>query len=82
MKEILQEYATYNLLANQKITQSVLAMDEALQQQLVSSSYPNIYSTVLHIWDAESSCEWTAEPVGFMERVCGRGKRTQAKACF
>ena len=54
MKEILEEYASYNLLANQKISQSILSMDEVLQQQLISSSYPNIYSTVLHLWDAES----------------------------
>ena len=54
MKELLEEYASYNLLANQKITQAILAMDEALVQQIVPSSFPNIYATILHIWDAES----------------------------
>jgi uncharacterized damage-inducible protein DinB len=54
MKELLEEYAAYNLLANQKITQAILSMDEALHQQLVPSSFPNIYSTILHMWDAES----------------------------
>lgn len=54
MKEILEEFATYNLLANQKITQAILSMDDHLQQQAISSSFPNLYSTVLHIWDAES----------------------------
>ncbi len=54
MKEILEEYATYNLLANQKITQAILSMDESLHQQIVPSSFPNIYSTILHMWDAES----------------------------
>jgi uncharacterized damage-inducible protein DinB len=54
MKELLEEYASYNLLANQKITQAILAMDEALVQQVVPSSFPNIYATILHIWDAES----------------------------
>lgn len=54
MKELLEEYASYNLLSNQKITQAILAMDEALVQQVVPSSFPNIYATVLHTWDAES----------------------------
>jgi hypothetical protein len=39
MKDLLQEYATYNLLANQKITQAILGMEESLHQQLVVSSF-------------------------------------------
>ncbi len=54
MKEILQEYAIYNLLANQKITDAILSMDELLQQQHVASSFSNLYATVLHLWDAET----------------------------
>ena len=54
MKDLLQEYATYNLLANQKITQAILSMEESLHQQLVVSSFPNLSATILHMWDAES----------------------------
>jgi uncharacterized damage-inducible protein DinB len=54
MKEILEEYASYNLSAHQKIMNTILMMDENLQQQVVPGSFPNIYSTVLHIWDSES----------------------------
>jgi uncharacterized damage-inducible protein DinB len=28
--------------------------DEHLHQQIVKSSFPNLYATVLHMWDAES----------------------------
>ena len=54
MKDLLQEYATYNLLANQKITQTILGMEETLHQQTVISSFPNLHATILHMWDAES----------------------------
>jgi uncharacterized damage-inducible protein DinB len=54
MKELLQSYASYNFWAHQSITDVILNMDENLHQQIVKSSFPNLYATVLHIWDAES----------------------------
>ena len=54
MKEILQQYAAYNLWANQKLLDVIVKLDENVQQQIVASSFPNLYATVLHIWDAES----------------------------
>ena len=54
MKEILQLYAAYNHWANQRITEAILKLDENLQQQIVASSFPNLYATVLHMWDAEN----------------------------
>lgn len=54
MKEILQQFAAYNCWANQKITDTVLKLDENTQQQIVAGSFPNLYATVLHMWDAES----------------------------
>jgi uncharacterized damage-inducible protein DinB len=55
MKEILQQYAAYNSWANQKLFDIILKLDENLQQQIVASSFPNLYATVLHMWDAESA---------------------------
>jgi uncharacterized damage-inducible protein DinB len=55
MKEILQSYASYNYWAHQSITDVILNMDENLHQQIVKSSFPNLYATVLHIWDSESA---------------------------
>ena len=54
MKQVLQAYASYNHWANKEITSAILEMDENLHQQIVKSSFPNLYATVLHIWDAES----------------------------
>jgi uncharacterized damage-inducible protein DinB len=55
MKDTLQEFARYNLWANQTITSTILGLDEHLHQQHSPSSFPNLYATVLHMWDAESA---------------------------
>lgn len=54
MKEILEQYAAYNLWANERLLKVVLGLDENLQQQVLSSSFPGLYVTFLHIWDTES----------------------------
>lgn len=54
MKDILSQFATYNLWANQKLLDVILAMTEEKQNQEVPGSFKNLYSTVLHMWDAES----------------------------
>jgi uncharacterized damage-inducible protein DinB len=54
MKTLLDQYAAFNLWANQRMTDAILEMDEHQQQQVVKSSFPNIYATVLHLWDVES----------------------------
>lgn len=54
MKELLKQYATYNIWANQQIFPVILALTEAQQMQELPSSYNNLYKTVLHMWDAES----------------------------
>ena len=54
MKELLLQYAMFNLWANQRMSDAILAIDENLQQQVLKSSFPNLYATVLHLWDVES----------------------------
>lgn len=54
MLQLLQNYAAFNVWANQTITDAILEMDEHTHQQIVKSSFPNLYATVLHMWDAES----------------------------
>lgn len=56
MKEVLQQYASYNLWANQILLKPVLALNETQQQQTVASSYGSLQATLLHMWDAESIC--------------------------
>lgn len=54
MLQLLQSYAAYNYWANKTMTDAILEMDEQLHQQIIKSSFPNLYATVLHLWDAES----------------------------
>ena len=54
MKQSLVHFAAYNHWANRVLCDAVLSLKEGLHEQIVVSSFPNLYSTLLHIWDAES----------------------------
>ena len=53
MKKLLLQYVSYNFWANERIVGVLDQLDkEVLDQQLISS-FPNLRSTMYHIWDAE-----------------------------
>jgi uncharacterized damage-inducible protein DinB len=54
MKELLSQLAAYNIWANQKIFETILALPEEKQKQELPSSFKSLYTTVLHMLDAES----------------------------
>ncbi len=54
MKQMLVEYARYNLWANENLITLFRSVDDALITQYVESSFPSIRKTLLHIWDAEA----------------------------
>jgi uncharacterized damage-inducible protein DinB len=54
MKELLQQYAAYNVWANQQLTERVLKLPEAQQVQNIPNSFPSLHLTILHLWDAGS----------------------------
>ncbi len=54
MKELLQQYAAYNVWANQKLLEAVLKLPEESWHREIASSFPSLHTTVLHMWDAES----------------------------
>jgi uncharacterized damage-inducible protein DinB len=54
MKELLKQYASYNVWANERLCSLVVTMPEELAHQTVVSSFPTIHKTLLHVWDAES----------------------------
>lgn len=54
MKELLMQFAAYNLWANQKLLEQILSLPEEKQKAEVLSSFSSLYATVLHMWDAES----------------------------
>lgn len=54
MKEILKQYAAYNVWANQRIFDVVKSLNNDLLNQSIASSFPSVIKTLLHIYDAES----------------------------
>ncbi len=55
MKELLRQYAAYNLWANKKLMEAILELPEGLAEQEVKSSFPTLQKTILHMWDAETA---------------------------
>ena len=54
MKELLKQLASYNIWANQKIFETILALPAEKQTAEVHSSFKSLHLTILHMWDAES----------------------------
>lgn len=54
MKELLKQYATYNIWATKRILDIILTMPEEKQMAELPSSFTSLFKTVLHMLDAES----------------------------
>ena len=54
MKEFLSQLAAYNIWANHKLLEAILALPEEKQKQELPSSFNSLYTTVLHMFHAES----------------------------
>ncbi len=54
MKELLTQYAAFNVWATQRITDVILQLPEEKINAEITSSFPSLYTTVLHLLDAES----------------------------
>ncbi|MEI2738631.1 MAG: DinB family protein [Chitinophagaceae bacterium] len=54
MKELLKQYAAYNIWASQQILEVILTLQEEKQKAELPSSFNSLYKTILHMWDAES----------------------------
>lgn len=54
MKELLKQYAAYNVWASQRILDVIMALPEEKYLAEVPSSYNSLYKTIYHMWDAES----------------------------
>lgn len=55
LSTLLNEYAAYNLWANQRFVQRLLEEPAALLDAETASSFPSLRRTVLHIRDAENA---------------------------
>ena len=53
MKELLQQYAGYNVWANKLIIDALLKLDEGAVDREINSSFRSLRKTVYHTWGAE-----------------------------
>jgi uncharacterized damage-inducible protein DinB len=53
MKELLQQYAAYNIWATKLLTDRISKLSEDEINKEIISSFPSIYKTLQHIWLAE-----------------------------
>lgn len=54
MKELLKQFAAYNIWAHQQIMDVILALPDEKHKAELPASFPSLYKTALHMWDAES----------------------------
>jgi len=54
MKALVKQYASYNVWANNKLFERMLALNEEQIHKEIPNSFPSFYKTVLHLLDAES----------------------------
>lgn len=55
MKELLQQYAAYNLWANKLLVDRISKLSEADLSREIASSFPSFYTTIQHMWLAEEA---------------------------
>lgn len=53
MKELLQQYAAYNIWANKILLDRISKLPEEKIMQEIASSFPSLYKTTAHLWFAE-----------------------------
>lgn len=66
MKQLIDQYAAYNLWANTRLVERLQREPEALLDRHVKSSFPGLRATVLHIRDSTNA--WYARVFG-VERM-------------
>jgi uncharacterized damage-inducible protein DinB len=54
MKQLLQQYAAYNLWASKRILERILLLNDDSLNKEVGGSFSSIFKLILHMWDAES----------------------------
>ena len=54
MKEILDQYAAFNLWANQRMIDTIFLLSKEETATAINSSFSSIDNTLAHMWEAES----------------------------
>jgi uncharacterized damage-inducible protein DinB len=55
MKEVLQQYFTYHSWANRRLIDCILSLPADMHTREIASSFPSLYETLKHMWNAEST---------------------------
>jgi uncharacterized damage-inducible protein DinB len=53
MKALLQQYAEYNIWANKILFDRIGKLSESQLHQEIANSFPSVYKTIVHMWQAE-----------------------------
>lgn len=89
MKELLTQYAEYNIWANKRIIDIMLKLEPSLADKEIASSFPSLKTTAYHIWGAENIWlqrlqlteypTWVANDFkGSFEEACAEWQRVSA----
>jgi len=54
VKQILQQLAAYNIWANERLIDCMMALPEEWFMKELAGSFPSLHATLMHILDAES----------------------------
>jgi uncharacterized damage-inducible protein DinB len=54
MEGLLQQYSAYNVWANDTLLQRIHALNGEQVHATLPSSFPSVYKTLLHMWQAEN----------------------------
>lgn len=54
MKNLLVQYAQYNVWANEQLLKIALQLSNEQQQQAIESSFSSVHATIFHVLDAET----------------------------
>ncbi len=55
MKELLQQYAAYNIWATKQLVERITKLSNEEITREIASSFPSLYKTVQHMWLAEEA---------------------------
>lgn len=53
MKQIVNQYAAYNLWANTIFIDYIKKLSSEQQQAFAAASFPSLYKTIVHMWETE-----------------------------
>jgi uncharacterized damage-inducible protein DinB len=94
MKELLQQYAAYNIWANKTIFDRLSKLNDEQVHKEIASSFPSVYKTTVHMWQAEfewwQSLKLVENPIfisetftgSFAEAVAGLASQSQQWAAW